>query len=228
MGGLEKHFCAHKFVAMTLLSIILPISLLVSFRVSGIIPEPPTPETTTVEAVTWNMTRPENVDIITIDKWTRNSYTDNIVFMELSVQFAGYWENKPGWWPSDGDDDVVYLSIVATANVSEGFVYAMAVRFSRPDVFAKVYVEMHPASMTLQNLEIKGIREKGTNNRGAYFEAAAVNQPKNTSLSIIAYWVFLDRNDADHWLTVNLEVTYFSGTSYRKVIMPINLGVLAG
>jgi len=200
---------------MTLLSIILPLGLLVSFRMSCIIPEPQTPETTTVEAVTWNMSRP--TDIITINQRVRNSYSDNIVSVGLGVHVQEYYENMLDW-PSDGDDDVVKLRVSTTLNISKGFIYSVLVRFSK-DAQSYLCIDRHPASRMLQNLE-------GKITHNEYFKVVGVNQPRNASLSVLCWWALFDQDSMDHWLTVNLEVTYFNGASYQKVIMPIKLGVL--
>lgn len=215
-----------RWISLALMSVIVPISLLATFRLTGILPEPPTPETINVETVPWNMSRPVNVDIITIDKWTKNSYTDNIAFIELSIQFVGYWENKPGWWPSDGDDDAIYLRIVATANVSEGFIYSMIIKFPEVDADAVLYIDQNKGFRELINLKEGLISWSSKYKKGAYFEALAFNQPKDALLSIMAYWVLQDQNNIDHWLTVTLETTLFNGTAYQKMIMPMRLGVL--
>jgi len=216
----------YNWKALALLSIVLPIGSLAALRLTGVLEGPPTVETITAEAVSWNMSRPTR--ITTIDEWTKNVYANNIVSINLSVHVVGYRED---WlvWPSDGDDDIVDLRIVATANISQisqGFIYSVVVNFSRTDTLADIVFQQSPWSMELRNLEIAKIRDLGASTREAYFETAALNQPKNTTLSIIAYWVFLDGNSADHWVTLNLETTYFNGTAYQKVMTPIKLGVV--
>lgn len=209
--------------ALALLSIVIPIGSLAALRLTGVLEGPPTVETITVEAVSWNMSRPSR--ITTIDEWTKNFYTDGKASVGLGVHIQEYIENMLDW-PSDGDDDIVSLRIVATANLSQGFIYSVIINFSRTDTLADIVFQQTPSSMELQNLEIRKIRDLGASTREAYFETAALNQPKNATLSIIAYLIFLDANNADHWVTVNLETTYFNGTAYQKVIMPIKLGVL--
>jgi hypothetical protein len=215
-----------KWISLALMSVMVPISLLISFRLTGVLKEPPTPETITVEAVTWNMSRPVNVDIITIDKWTRNSYTDNITSIGLSVHFISYVENELGWWPSDGDDDVIDLRITATANVSEGFIYSMIIKFPEIDADAVLYIDQNKGFRELINLQEGLISWSSKYKNGAYFEALAFNRPKDTLLSIMVHWVLQDQNNVDHTITLTLETTLFNGTAYQKIIMPILLGVL--
>jgi hypothetical protein len=207
-----------------LLSIIIPVGSLTTLRLTGTLREPPKPETILLDAVSWNMSRPTR--IITINEWLQNPYTDGIASLSFGIRIVGYIENKVNW-PSDGDDDVLELRMVATANLSQGFIYSVVVKFSLTDILADVVFQQTPSSMELRNLEITKTRDLGAYNREAYFQTGAPNQPKNATLSIIAYWVFLDGNDTDHWTTVNLEATYFNGTAYRRLVMPIRLGVLA-
>ena len=86
------------------------------------------------------------------------------------------------------------------------------------DVTDKDWVE-------LQNLTISAFCDSGRANE-PYVNAVSVDQPKQCLLRIAAFWVFFDENDVNHWMTTNLEVTYFNGTAYRKATIPICLGVL--
>lgn len=213
------------FAAMALLSIILPMGLLVSFRFTGILKEPPTTQTIPVEATIWSISRPIGVDIITIDKWMKNSYANSAVSIELSVQFVGYYENQLDF-PSGGDDDVAYLRIIATANVSDGFIYSMAVRFPEVDGNAVLYIDMNKDFRNLVNLQEGSIGCSSRYKGGAYFMAYSLNRSKNASLSILSYWVFLDQDSVNHAMTATLETTYFNGTTYLRVGLPIQLSVL--
>ena len=214
-----------KWSSLALLSVIVPVSLLVTFRLTGVLPEPPTPETITVETVSWNMSRP--ADIVTIDEWVKNSYLDEIVSASLSVHVAGYRENWP-ILPSDGDDDIIDLGIVADVNVSDGFVRSLVVRFPKTDSHTTLYIERHPETIRLDNLKLERIRDPATERREAYLETTGLNQPKNCSLEILSFWVLQDRNNLNHWITVTFEATYYNGTTWKKIEIPIQLGVVVG
>jgi hypothetical protein len=81
-----------KMASLTLLSIMLPISLLATFRLTGVIQEPPTPQIITVETVSWNMSRPSNY--IILDVLGRNHYSDDIVSVNFSINIVTYHENE--------------------------------------------------------------------------------------------------------------------------------------
>ena len=208
--------------ATLILSIMLPVSLLATFKMSGVLTEPQTPETVILEAVTWNMTRPTS--FFTVDELVNNSYMDNDNrLLSAGVHFEEYFENMLGW-PSDGDDDVQLVGIHISVSVSVGFVCSFVANFSDLDDHACVIFQTTASSMQLQNFTVKRIVNPLTS---ACLWASANNQSKEASLSALVYWVFLDQNNADHWMTVDFEITYFNGTAYRRVIMPFVLNVLA-
>lgn len=217
-----KRLNNREWLSVALLTVIIPVGSLTAFRLTGTLKEPPKQETIMIEAVSWNMSRPTRT--ITVDEWTRNSYADSRASLGFGVNVVGYNERVPGEGPPY-DSDFLALRIHATVNVSEGFIFSVVARFSRSDIQADVLFEQTSSFMELHNLEIQRIRDLGAYNREVFFETTATNQPKDSLLSVIAYWMFLDENDTNHWITVNLEATYFSGTAYRKVILPILLGV---
>ena len=207
--------------ATLILSIMLPVSLLATFKMSGVLTEPQAPETVTLEAVTWNMTRPTRT--LTVDEWVNNSYMDNDNrLLSAGVHFEEHFENMLGW-PSDGDDDVQLVGIHISVSVSVGFVCSFVANFSDLDDCAYVVLETTPSCMQLQNLAVKRIVNPLTS---ACLWASANNQSKEASLSALVYWVFLDQNNTDHWMTVDFEITYFDGTAYQTVITPFVLDVL--
>lgn len=92
-----------KWLSVSLLAIILPISILASLKFSGILVEPQQLETTHTPPVGWNMTRPS--DYISVDKWVENSYDDGKASVGLGVDVEDYTENKVGY-PAHGNDYV--------------------------------------------------------------------------------------------------------------------------
>ena len=79
-----------KWASLALLSIIVPVSLLATFRLTGVLPEPPKPETITVETVSWNMSRPS--DFTTVDERVENVYADDVALVRLGIFIGGYYE----------------------------------------------------------------------------------------------------------------------------------------
>jgi hypothetical protein len=209
-----------------LLAIILPTSLLITLKLTGIIPEPQQPETMHVHSVDWNMTRPS--DYIAIDKWVENSYNDGKASVGLGVNIEDYAENWVG--PPAYGNDFAQLRITSTAEMEDGFIYSFSVKFLALDTYGFVGINSDPSSYELSNLQMSRMCGLLASESKAYFEASAINfpidKPKNCSLSMLAYWIFVEGDNIDHLITISLEVTYYDGTTYKKVEIPINLGVL--
>jgi len=207
--------------ATVILSIIIPISMLATFRLTGITHEPQTPETITAEAINWNMTRPS--EITTIDEWIQNSYTDDIHAC-LSAHVTGY---RPRWpdWPSWGGA-VTNIGVSANASVSNGFIHSIIIRFHLTSEQNLIYIILNEDAIKLENLTTNRIEYPGTPTRLAYFAATGLDRPSSCSSRILSFWTFTDDGTANHSMTTELEVTYFNGTAYRRVIIPTNLEML--
>lgn len=213
----------HKWISLTILAILIPTSLLTAFKLTGIIPEPTTiAETVTTETITWNMNRPSVHTAV--DQWSENSFSGDAASVCLIVHIYEYSENEQG--PPSWGNDYVKLGIAVTANVDNGFVHSVTARLSEIDSQAFMDIDENPSSMQLSDLAINTIWDVGTIKDEAYAKAFGVNHPYNCSLSIVARWIFVDENSVSHSITVTSEVTYFNGTAYRKVVIPIMLEVL--
>ena len=205
------------------LVVIVPVGLLATFRLTGVLHEPLTPETITVDAVSWNMNRP--AEYVILNEIVRNSYVDGAASANLSFIAWTYCEDELSY--PYYNKDHIKSGIIATVNVSEGFVYSVIVRFSMSDVYAFLDIIEDPDFVKLDNLVKKEI-SNNINSCEALLKTVAVNEASYCSLEIWVFWIFLDQNSADHLVTVDLEVTYFNGSVYKRVIVPIMLEVVIG
>lgn len=214
-----------KWASLGLLSIIIPITLLVTFRLTGLQPEPQTPVTVTVKEVSWNVTRPTIYPkYFIIDEQVENSYVDDIS-ADLTARVVDYRENVPGYWLWEGGYDEIDVRIVLTANVSEGFIHSVVIKLSEIDAQADVIIIDDEDWIQVQNLKIDMLDDFSQQNE-AWVKAASINQPKDVGLHITAFWTFFDLNNMDHWITATAEVTYFNGSTWKSVVIPLRLGVL--
>ena len=213
-------FSQKRMASLTLLSIMLPISLLAGFRIAGIISEPPETHTITVDTVTWNMTRP--AQILTRLGVASSSYADTEAMVEFDVSIAGYREN---WdFLGFGYVDVVDLGIVTSSNTSDGYITSMSIEFLNTDADANFIIDTTASFIELHNLAVRRVFRTPSE---AGLETAAVQKPKDASLSIVTFWVFSDKNNRDHWATITLEVTFLSEGVFKEVRIPLLLGVLS-
>lgn len=211
-----------KWFGIALLAVAVPMGLLATFRLTGIIPEPPTiTETVTAETITWKMERPSTL-ISFAEIKVRNCYSDELASVDLEVSMANYRENSAQF------GDCLCFSVSATATVQQGFVYSVHIIFSRTDENAFLLVSEQMEWMTLENLKIASLSTEATYSREAHLYATGVNNPKTCTLENPVFWYFLDvnENNLDHWTNVTLETTYFNGTAYRKVVTPTQIGIM--
>lgn len=205
---------------MFLLSIVVPVSLLVTLRLTGVIPEPP--ETITIEAISWNMNRPKDLTAFTNLK-VINLFGNENISADLSVSIDTYFENSPAF----DYNDVFWLIINATAKVNNGFIYSMVVKFSQVDTNAILIMDETPVFISLRNLSIQSIRATATYKHEAGFTTVSFDQSKDCSLQILVHWIFFDKeNGAKHPITATLELTYFNGTIYQRIAIPVSLEVM--
>jgi len=209
-----------KWTSIILLSIILPVSLLTTFRLTGVLREPQLPQTITTETVAWNMTKPSyfrNVEGNITSAYLNSTFSGILIINPLS-----YWENDGMLDYNDG----LWLKISVTANISHGFIYSINVKSSVTDEYAILDIVDDPDFMELTNLMKKKVAN-GLHSHGALFETMGIGEPKECRLTLKPVWKFLDPNNVDHWITITLETTYFNGTVYQKIMTPIRLEVFA-
>jgi hypothetical protein len=87
--------------------------------------------------------------------------------------------------------------------------------------------------MNSEAIELNGCRKDnvrifGDHTQTAYFEATAVDQARDCSLGALVAWVFLDDKTADHGIVATFETTYFNGTVYKQINIPMFSEVIAG
>lgn len=222
MGALTKH----KWVSIVLLSVVLPISLLVTFRLTGILPEPPQPETILVEAKSWNGERTPMA--YTFNEWIDNYYYDNVASIELQVGVGTYHNGSLGGGWGWTIYDYLNLKIIATANTSEGFIHSMKIEFSKGSDYTSGIAVRHyiDALFVLHNLTLQKVCDSWAGTSEAYLITIGDNKPKECQLISSIDWIFFNQN-VDDDVTITLKTLYFNGTAYKKIVTPLNFLIKA-
>jgi hypothetical protein len=208
-----------KRKASILLSVIVPLSLLLSFRFTGILQSPINPATYTAETITWNMTRP--------NEWTRlnetltNEYNDGVLATVFRVGVGWYYENHV-WGAGDCNCDSLDIRFDVVANATVGFIHSFVIRFSHVDVNASFDVHEDSHAIFLYNAKLGTIDEAWITDSG-YIEAYAVNDRNTCNLTMFGQWIFYDNNNANHNITFTLEALCDNGFTYKRIIMPIEM-----
>jgi hypothetical protein len=220
--GIDMIFPKRRFGSMMLLSILAPISLLAAFRIVGVIPEPQTPHEVFVEAVSWTKERPSGHVYLT--DGIQNAYTDAHIRMTIEIQLFSYEENA-GFSPFEGRDGIAFRAN-ASLVVTQGRTTSMVLKFSPKDsnsiIFLRTddYWKLFPP----HNLRVTDMRQVGTNASEAFVQAQPTGSFSTVTLG--SSWVFLEDSVEGHHVRVDLEAVHFDGTTYRRIEVPLDLGVL--
>ena len=214
-------FSQKKTASLTLLSIMLPISLLAGSRIAGIIPEPKN-VTITIEPVVWSYERPlldisqwEFVRLI--ESWVKNAYDIDGVIIEFGILVYEYRELYD--FGIYGERDCVDIRVSVNASVSQGSISNILVSYRPKDPDAMLLVS-YPVRV-VKNATVTDMNDTGTNTSEAYVQAVASSS--SCSLTVRNYWVFTEEDAVDHGLQTTLEVTCLDRTGIRKVVLPIFL-----
>lgn len=186
----------------------------------GFLEAPLNPGIIEVEAITWNMTRPEGwgeTAWVELNDIVLNSYASHNTFIKLELDVYELGR------PSDYYEQMI-IGFNATATVTEGFIHSLRIKFDTESPNASVDIYEDPDSFKTRNVEIRQI----VDDEGEYFvDAQALGKPESCKLKMQLYWLLFDRNTADQTMVATLEATYFNGTAYEKAVIPIRLSAFA-
>ena len=215
MEGLEKR----KWIAITLVAVILPVSLLTAFKLIGVIPEPQSPETitTTLEPISWEMERP--IYTVEIGEKIKSTYTTNETTIEIGIQVHAYREDASSS-PFFGNDGVSFSVFV---NATQGHILSSMIKYYPLDLNTTMLIDISDWALTLRNATVTEMNIIGSNSSLAYLALKAPNSP--CSIESLTHWVFDDKDVETHQLHAEIEVTCFNGNIYERIVTPIYLKV---
>jgi hypothetical protein len=215
LEGLGKR----KWIAITLAAVIVPISLLTTLKLTGIISEAITPETFMVEAKTWNGER--GLVVTAFNEKIANSYSDDLASINFEVTVGTYVVGDSTW----NYLDYLNMHISASANTSKGFIYSMSVQFLKGNNYTSaIGIFQDPELLELHNLQMGKVLNSWSGSEEAYITTTAKAKPSECQLIFNVNWIFLNQNVDDN-VTATLETTYFNGTSYQKTMIPIHFSI---
>jgi len=206
-----------KWFAVAFAALILPISLLTTLKLTGIILEPQQPETTTLEHVTWRMERPLG-DMEFDEKINVNYLFDDMLSMDVNVFIHVFSE---AWGFLDVDNLIFSLSLNLTS--TQKHVSSIKITYEPITFNSTLFIGRNDCEIEKLNVTIKEMRNTGEYEDRAYVAFNVLNVP--CYLKTQCYWAFWNDNtkNYEHMLQIILEVVYFNGTVYKKAVVPIVL-----
>lgn len=202
-----------------LLSIILPLSLLTSFKLTNLITEPSTIiETKTLEIIEWNFTRPSE-QFLVFDKLLQATIQGNDASGNFNLMIFDYVGNV-SIMPAEVR---MMIEINFTTVNSGAFIYSVSITFHENETLPNVWLpEM---DLKFQNLSLEVLNYRRGDDFKAHLRAVGVNHPASIFLSALAHWKLRPINQP-HQMEIVYEVVYYNGTAYKKIVQPYHLKLL--
>ena len=201
-----------------LLSIIVPVGLLVTFRLTGIMKGPLTiAETATLKALEWEFTRPSPDKFVVINKSLNSNYASSDIALKQRVLIAEYA-------PRFMDDPFLDLAVETNSTVinRNGFIECIYIAFKdfKPCEIILLRTMLNPL-----NLTIVGIEYGGTD---CYIDLTCMNHARQAYFSIdLFHWFLRTTSTQNNYGRIIIETIYYNGTTYKKLIQPFELKVMS-
>jgi len=198
-----------------LLSIIVLVSLLTTFKLTGLIEKPITiAETITLEPVNWELLRPdENVNFIRIIKYLNSTHADADCLMAFNLLIGMYLNN----------------AYAGSFDILDGVINVNATMINQNSYIKNVYVVKNEDSETAIDwlfgfIDFKNLSLTGYGyGKKAYINLKSLNNPRSCYLKASFNWYMPIPNNQTHQMNLLCEITYYNGSVYKKIIQPFNL-----
>jgi hypothetical protein len=204
---------------VVLLSIMVPLSLFVSFRLTGVLHGPVAiTETVTLNPAKWQIERPDGTGV-GINEIVTANYENDVTF-EPQIWVTKYWNYDP----AVGSDFVEFM-VNVSATVRTGFVYSANVTFWEDHDNSYLYL-FPMVSSGVQNLSVASyeylLRSSGLK---AFITLAAVNEPKIVYFADWVHWFFFSPYNYTHSMEVDVDLVYYNGSVFNRVVQPFFLKI---
>ncbi len=193
-----------KWIVVLLVCVIVSVSLFAAYE-GGWILQPGT-ETINLQTVEWVYAHPTTD--LKIDEWKNATFEDAACRLNFGVYLAGYDHVLP---------NVLFFIVGFNISANDRNFYVKSASVSFPNVTLPTMLEISHAYLDFNNLSVA---RAGTD----YVDLVGTGNSLSASFSDLVYW----------WNTMSLsnqtctaalvfEVSYYNGTSYRRIVQPYSL-----
>ena len=207
-----------KTVSVVLLAVVLPVSLVVAFRLLG--GGTRISENITLDPVVWTFQRPHpNQHVIMEDKLEPSYSSDG-----LSATFYMWLSDYiPRVGSLNYDTLRIKLAMNATATNPNGFIESVCVVFRKDQISRVLWVT---TGFNFQNLSLEDLAHGYRWKTQAYIKLAGVNHASSVYARAVALWMLESPNTQSHQMEAAYEIVYYNGTAYNRVVQPFQLNIL--
>lgn len=211
-----------EWSAVFILSIVVPVGLLTTFRLTGIVQEPATiTETITLEPARW-----ESEPILyNIDIWDvlETTYNNSEISLAQSILVEDYSDEVLAF---DGSNTLTVCANT-TATATNGYIYEVYWSFREDYENSRVDLLWGEKwRVKLGNLSLISYVHWLNGDAKAFFDAGNANGSSSVYLWFPGiHWVLRSINSRNETrlLEITCEVTYFNGSTFKKIVQPFHL-----
>ncbi|MBS7632344.1 hypothetical protein KEJ15_01810 [Candidatus Bathyarchaeota archaeon] len=207
------------------MAVVLVAGVLAGLKLSGFFDQVVIAETITLEPATWELERPEGYVDLDIGHRAENIAASNEFLANLS---ATPWSHRDGSELCAAVDEIL-VWFTAKVSMKSGFVDNLNVSFFESNDLVKVDSYYYNDKEYL-NLKIES--HAGCNNAWllgndtrAFVFLKGESQPKNVSFREIFHLCLQGSYNQTHQVSLRVEVTYFNGSVFKRLIQPFELKV---
>jgi len=218
-----KKLNGREIKAFFVLSIMVPVGLLTTLRLSGILKGPTViAETMTLEAIEWEFQRPNCSTFLSVDIFdvVEAFYSDNVLGANQKVHIWDYVNRPIELVPSTM---TVVLEVNSTMTDQNGFIESVDVVLHKDQLCRVDWIH---TSFRYENLSLVECMEGYMWKTEAYIKLTSTKHSNSIYLSARITWSFSTPSNQTHQLNVFSELTYYNGTAYKKIIQPFQLTFL--
>jgi len=202
-----------------ILSIIVPVGLLTSFRLTGILQGPITiSETITLETIEWTFERPDHdagiFDVV------EAFYNNDGLTANPKIHIWDYVDRPYGGYYFDSL--YMVISINSTITNQDGFIESVYVVLNKDQ---SSQIDWMDTEFHFENLSLVERVEGYKSNTKAHVKLTGANQSNSVYFSSRINWSLLTPNNQTHQMEVAYELTYYNGTVFKKVVQLFQLRV---
>lgn len=208
--------------ALLVLSIVLPVGLLATLRMTGVLSDSvQISETITLKAVRWEFQRPASAEfkVVEINRELVAACTNASLKISLSLSLYEYVHSVSG-------DDYLLMGLAGNATLAgpNGFLKGVDVAFGkdlRPST-----IDWQETHLDLKNLFLESSSDGLTNGETyskAFLQLTGVNHPNEVYFSGKVAWFLLTQATENHEIELTCEITYSDGSAHRKLTQPFQL-----
>jgi hypothetical protein len=209
-----KRLRSRQLKVLFVLSVALPVGLLATFKLVGVLRQFTISDIRTLEEVKWEMDRP----LSSLNLWDKieSIFNDSYITVNLTSCILMYrWQSTLP--PFDGRDGLEFaISLDATVKQGPALI---VLRLQPAEPYSMVFA--HEGYAETSNITIESWREHGTADTEANMTMRTSDTP--CSLRYCPGWILDDRNVQNHTLNIVAEVTYRADSEFKKVNIPVTL-----